>query len=95
MVINAVYHDNDDESIPYISRLQLAYSFCNVAVINITFQVVFIYDIFFGVIHKAYLKLFIMSVKRCGVFLCLFGLDDKFSLPVNMSLKYSGMVPFL
>ena len=25
----------------------------------------------------------------------LFGLDDTFSLPVNMSLKYSGIVPFL
>ena len=40
-------------------------------------------------------KLFIISVKRCGAFLCLFGLDDTFPLPVNMSLKYSGMVPFL
>ena len=27
--------------------------FADVAVINITFQVVFTYDIFFGVIHKA------------------------------------------
>ena len=40
-------------------------------------------------------KLFIISVKRCGAFLCLYGLDDTFPLPVNMSLKYSGMVPFL
>ena len=40
-------------------------------------------------------KLFIISVKCCGPFLCLFGLDDTFSLPVNMSLKYSGMIPFL
>ena len=39
--------------------------------------------------------IYYISVKRCGAFLCLFGLDDTFPLPVNMSLKYSGMVPFL
>ena len=29
--------------------------FADVAVINITFQVIFTYDIFFGVIHKAFI----------------------------------------
>ena len=43
LLINAVYHDNDDECI----------LFADVAVINITFQVIFTYGIFFGVIHKA------------------------------------------
>ena len=37
----------------------------------------------------------IIIVKGWGAFLCLFGLDDTFSLPVNMSLKYSGTVLFL
>ena len=39
-------------------------------------------------------KLFTVSVKRCGTFLCLFGLDDTYLLPVNMSLKYFGKYSF-
>ena len=31
--------------------------FADVAVINITFQVIFTYDIFFGVIHKALIRM--------------------------------------
>ena len=33
--------------------------------------------------------------KALWCFSLSFCLDDIFSLPVNMSLKYSGMVPFL
>ena len=45
LLSNAVYHNNDDESISYISRLHIL--FADIAVINITFQVIFTYDIFF------------------------------------------------
>ena len=50
LLSNTVYHDNDDEGRWHIL-------FADVVVINITFQVIFTYDIFFGVIHKALIRM--------------------------------------
>ena len=48
LLINAVYHDNNDEGIQYILGFSWHILFADVAVINITFQVIFTYDIFFS-----------------------------------------------
>ena len=40
-------------------------------------------------------ELFIVSTKHWGALRCFFGLDDIVSSALNMSLKYSGTVPFL